>query len=167
MKVFTVAALLPILVAYPLRGQTVAVFDTVFYSDEHGERMATIYLPDSSASNGVGVALGHWWTGDRQRMRVWAESLAASGYTAMAFDYFDFNYVTTICKYPKPVTTFKLAVEFLRRGAERFRITTGKVAGLGQSEGAIHWGQSIVWDNDDVFFETDSGQLRTGPGVVS
>ena len=155
MKTILLVTLLSCAVALSLSAQTTTVFDTVFYSDEHGDRIATMYLPDSSLSNGVGVALGHWWTGERQTMRVWAESLAANGYLAMAFDYYDFRHKDSICKYPKPVTTFKLAVEFLRRNAQRFGMTTGKVVGLGQSEGAIHWGQAIVWDNDDEFFGTD------------
>jgi dienelactone hydrolase len=156
MKTSLLAFVLSCAVTLPLSAQTTTVFDTVFYSDEHGDRIATMYVPDASESNGVGVALGHWWTGERQTMRVWAESLAANGYVAMAFDYYDFRHKDSICMYPKPVTTFKLAVEFLRRGAQRFGLTTGKVAGLGQSEGAIHWGQAIVWDNDDEFFGTDS-----------
>ena len=153
MKTCAPILMLVLLVAFQLSAQTVAVFDTAFYSDAHGSRIATMYVP--AESNGVGVVLGHWWTGTRSTMRCWAESLAAHGYVAMAFDYYDFNYRTTICKYPKPVTTFKLAVEFLRRGGERFGVTTGKIVGLGQSEGSIHWGQSIVWDNDDAFFGTD------------
>ncbi len=153
MKTTALMVLLTTVAAFPLSAQTVAIFDTVFYSDTHGSRIATMYVPSNSI--GVGVVLGHWWTGERQTMRCWAESLAAHGYVAMAFDYFDFNYRTSICKYPKPVTTFKLAVEFLRRGAQQFGVTTGKIVGLGQSEGAIHWGQSIVWDNDDEFFGTD------------
>ena len=136
-----------------LSAQTVTVFDTVFHADSYGSRIATMYVP--SEPNGVGVVLGHWWTGQRQTMRCWAESLAAHGYTAMAFDYYDFDYRASICKYPKPVTTFKLAVEFLRRGGAAFGVTTGKIVGLGQSEGSIHWAQSIVWDNDDAFFGTD------------
>ncbi|MGB6031670.1 MAG: hypothetical protein WBH55_02460, partial [Bacteroidota bacterium] len=117
-------------------------FDTVFFSDVNGDRIATLYVPDASSSNGVGVALGHWWTATRHTPRCWAETLAANGYTAMAFDYYDFNYRHNVCKYPTPVTTFKLAVEFLRRGADRFGITTGKVVGFGQSEASWHWGQA-------------------------
>ena len=53
-------------------------------------------------------------------MRCWAESLATHGYVAMAIDYYDFDYAGTLSVYPKPVRSFKLAVEFLRRGRERF-----------------------------------------------
>jgi hypothetical protein len=45
----------------------------------------------------------------------------------------------------------------LRRNAARFGITTGKIVGLGKSEGATHWGETIIWDNDDAYFQTDPG----------
>lgn len=58
--------------------------------------------------------------------------------------------------YPKPQRAFKTAVEFLRRNADRFGITTGKIVGLGQSQGTHVWGQTIIWDNDDSYFGTDT-----------
>ena len=138
-----------------LFAQTVAVFDTIYTppGDGDGDLAATLYIPSESV--GVGVVLSHWKGGRRQMMRCWAESLATHGYVAMAIDYYDFDYPDTICVYPKPVRSFKLAIEFLRRGAEHFGIATGKIVGLGQSNGSIIWAQSIIWDNDDEYFNTD------------
>jgi len=133
----------------------VSVFDTVYTppGDVDGDLMATLCLP--AVSNGIGVVLAPMWTVDRDQALCWARACADNGYLAMAIDYHDFTAAGRECVYPKPVRSFKLAVEFLRRNAGRFGITTGKVVGLGQSEGAYHWGQSITWDNDDAFFETD------------
>jgi dienelactone hydrolase len=155
MKATLLILVLAAVVESPLFAQTVTVFDTVYTppGDADGDLVATLYIPSESV--GVGVVLSHWWTGDRHTMKCWAETLAAHGYVAMAIDYYDFSYRGNECVYPKPVRSFKLAVEFLRRGAEGFGISSGRVVGLGQSEGAIHWGQTIVWDNDDAYFGTD------------
>jgi predicted esterase len=60
--------------------------------------------------------------------------------------------------YPKPVRAFKVAVEFLRRNAVRFGLDTTQkqVFALGKSQGSVIWGETIIWDNDDVYFGTDS-----------
>ena len=88
-------------------------------------------------------------------MCVWCDTLAANGYTAMTIDYYDWSNAT-LSAYPKPVRAFKTAVQFLRRNATRFRITSGRIVGFGQSEGAVHWGETIIWDNDYNYFQTDS-----------
>jgi len=56
MKPLIIALLLALVVALPLSAQTVTVFDTVFFSDANGDRIATMYVPDASSSNGVGVS---------------------------------------------------------------------------------------------------------------
>jgi pimeloyl-ACP methyl ester carboxylesterase len=129
------------------------VLDTVFTPPdyEQGPLLATVTIPN--VPNGVGVVLTHGTNGTRQGLSVWCDTLAAHGYTAMTIDYFDFP--SYFGFYPYPVLTFKVAVQFLRRNADRFMITTGKIVGLGQSEGAMHWGECIIWDNDYAFFGTD------------
>jgi dienelactone hydrolase len=49
----------------------------------------------------------------------------------------------------------KLAIEFMRRGAAQFKISTGRIVGLGFSDGARYIGETLPWDNDDVSFQTD------------
>jgi dienelactone hydrolase len=134
--------------------QSVILIDTVYtppaYSE--GPLWATIYLP--AVRNGVGVILAHGYSRTRKSIDLWCDTLATRGYLAMAIDYYDAFHLT-YGGYPKAVRAFKTAVEFLRRNAVRFGITTDKVFGLGASEGAIHWAQSIIWDNDDAYFGTD------------
>jgi len=84
--------------------------------------------------------------------RVWADTLAKRGYVVMTIDYLDFN---EGARYPQPVPSFKIAVEYLRRNAAQYGITTGKIVGFGQQSGASTWAVSITWDNDDNFFHTD------------
>jgi dienelactone hydrolase len=49
----------------------------------------------------------------------------------------------------------KLAIEFMRRGAAQFEISTGRIVGLGFSDGARYIGETLPWDDDDVSFQTD------------
>ncbi len=132
--------------------QTVTVLDTTYETGPEGPLGATIYIPHSS--KGIGVVLAHGYTASRASVARWCDTLAANGYIAMTIDYHDFS-DTLYGKYPGPVTSFKLAVEFLRRNSARFGLFTQKVVGLGQSEGAFHWGEAIGWDNDDSYFGTD------------
>jgi len=137
-----------------LSGQSVTILDTIYTPNgyEDGPLTATVYIP--AISNGIGVVLAHGYTGTRQEFETWCDTLAARGYVAMTIDYYDWINVQYGI-YFKPVRAFKIAVEFLRRNAARFGISTGKIVGLGISEGAFHWGETIIWDNDDAYFDTD------------
>jgi dienelactone hydrolase len=93
-------------------------------------------------------------------MKIWCDTLAANGYLSMTIDYYSLDVnpgptIDTSAAYPWQATTFKLAVEFLRHNANRFNIFTDQIVGFGMSGGAVHWGQCIIWDNDDEFFQTD------------
>jgi dienelactone hydrolase len=138
----------------PLSAQTTRILDTTYTPPgyEDGPLNATVYIP--AIPNGAGVVLAHYLTGTRQTLDVWCDTLAAHGYVAMTIDYYDWS-STTYGIYPKPVRAYKTAVEFLRRNAARFGNTSGKIAGLGKSEGSFHWGETIIWDNDDAYFHTD------------
>lgn len=153
-RIALLSIMLAVLGSPAVRAQSVTIIDTVYtppaYDD--GPLMASIYVPP--VQNGAGMILTHWYGGTRQTMRPWCEAMAANGYVAMAIDYYGFSDAVRGV-YPKPVRAFKTAVEFLRRNAGRFGIRSGKIVGLGQSEGAIHWGQSMIWDNDDAYFRTD------------
>jgi dienelactone hydrolase len=135
--------------------QSVAVFDTVYtpsgYTD--GSGVATMFVP--AVSNGIGIVLVHGCTGIRTDSRSWCDTLASYGYVAMSIEYPD-PCVTPGAVYPQKTRAVKLAVEFLRRNAARFGITTGKIVGWGMSQGANTWGEAITWDNNDVYFQTDS-----------
>jgi dienelactone hydrolase len=134
--------------------QSFTTLDTMYtpsgYSD--GPLAATVYLP--AISKGVGVVLTHGYTANRQSLTLWCDTLAANGYVAMTIDYHDWS-DTVKGIYPTPVRAYKIAVEFLRRNANRFGITTGSIAALGQSEGSFHWAETLTWDNDDLYFGTD------------
>jgi acetyl esterase/lipase len=108
-----------------------------------------------AVGNGIGVVLVHGSGGARQNSRPWCDTLASYGYVAMSIEYRDPD-VNPGAVYPKKTRAAKLAVEFLRRNAARFGITTGKIAGWGMSNGAHTWGEAIIWDNDDAYFQTDS-----------
>jgi dienelactone hydrolase len=143
-----------ILMSVQLCGQSVTILDTVYTPDGYGDGplTGTVYIP--TVSNGIGVVLAHYYTGTRQTLNSWCDTLAAYGYVAMTIDYYDWSNASCGI-YPKPVRAFKIAVEFLRRNAARFGISTGKIVGFGKSEGAFHWGETIIWDNDDAYFDTD------------
>jgi len=146
-------------------GQGYTEMDTVYTPPNFplGNFLATICIP--SNPNGVGVVVAHGAYSEgpfqRQSMKIWCDTLAVNGYLAMTIDYYSLDtnpgpVIDTSATYHWQATTFKLAVEFLRRNANRFNIYTGKIVGFGMSGGAYHWGQSITWDNDDSFFQTDS-----------
>ncbi len=129
--------------------------DTIYTPSgyEDGSLSATVYIPPSP--NGIGVILAHGSDKTRQYMGVWCDTLAANGYTAMTIDYYTLLNPAH-CVYPKPERAFKTAVQFLRRNAARFKIATDKIVGFGSSEGSIHWGMCLPWDDDYTFFQTDS-----------
>jgi dienelactone hydrolase len=135
--------------------QRVAVLDTIYtppgYSE--GSLSATVFLP--AKPNGAGIVLCHGITATRVQMEIWCDSLAAHGFVAMTIDYYDIIDAAH-GRYPKPVRAFKTAVQFFRRRAARFGISPDKIGGIGLSQGSIVWGETIVWDNDHAFFQTDS-----------
>ncbi len=156
--VILLAAFIPMAATHSiLMAQTVIRLDTVYTPQGYvdGPLVASIFIPDSAYARGIGVVLGHYMTGDRLTAKVWCDTLAARGYLAMTIDYSDIGSVPNGV-YPKPVRAFKIAVEFLRRNAGRFGIKTNKIVGFGQSQGSLVWGQTIIWDNDDAYFRTDS-----------
>jgi dienelactone hydrolase len=148
--------LLEVVVLLPavILGQVTAL-DTVYtpvgYPDP--PLAATIFIPAPSTARGIGVVLTHYYTGSRMSHRIWCDTLAARGYVAMTIDYPDMDRSDGL--YPKPVRAFKTAVQFLKRNADRFGITTGQVVAWGQSQGSTEWGQTIIWDNDHDYFGTD------------
>jgi hypothetical protein len=154
MRLASIRLFLATVILCPLASSQ-TVLDTIYTPPgyEDGPLMGTVYMPD--VPNGVAVVLSHAMNDTRASMSVWSDTLAAHGYTAMTIDYYDWGY-RTLSAYPKPIRAFKTAVQFLRRNAARFNITTGRIVGLGQSEGSVTWGQSIIWDNDYKFFGTDS-----------
>ncbi|MCX6136233.1 MAG: T9SS type A sorting domain-containing protein, partial [Ignavibacteriales bacterium] len=118
--------------------------------------MSSIFIPLPSTARGVGIVLCHGLGNTRLNgLGIWCDTLAARGYLAMTIDFYD-PAVGLLTVYPKPVRAFKIAVEFLRRNAARFAIRNKKVVGFGISQGALLWGQSIIWDNDDAYFRTDA-----------
>lgn len=140
---------LTIAAAAPAGSQTITVFDTVFTPPNYssGSLLATMFVP--AVSNGIGVVLVHGSGGGRGSQRPWCDTLAAYGYVAMSIDYVEGS------TYPEEPRTAKIAVEFLRRNASRFGITTDQIVGWGMSRGAWIWGQAIPWDNADSTFLTD------------
>jgi dienelactone hydrolase len=138
-------------------GQGVTKLDTLYTPADFslGDLYATIFIPSPSNAKGVGIVVCRGMFQTRlSEFGVWCDSLAANGYLAMTIDYPDIN--ASDGAYPNPVRAFKTAVEFLRINADRFELTTGKIVGLGASQGALVWGQTIIWDNDDTYFGTDS-----------
>ena len=127
-----------------------------------GDFTATVCIPENP--NGVGIVLAHgaYSAGPFQRetMKIWCDTLAANGYTAMTIDYYNLDnsqdeQIDSLAAYPGQATTLKNAVEFLRSNSDRFHVFTGKIVAFGMSAGAIHWAQTITWENDDDFFETN------------
>jgi acetyl esterase/lipase len=146
--------LLTVFTIVRLNAQTYTTRDTIYTPPgyEDGPLTATLVIPKTP--NGVGVVLAHYLGATRQSLAVWCDTLAVHGYVAMTIDYYDFRSGPNGV-YPKPIRAFKIAIEFLRRNAASLGITSGRIVGFGQSEGATHWGETIIWDNDDAYFQTD------------
>jgi len=139
------------LIMFSTIAQTVSIFDTVYtpVGNPDGQWVGTMFVP--SSGNGIGVLVVHGSGVSRITNRVWCDTLVAHGYTVFTIEYpLPPSYV-----YPKPPRAVKLAVEFLRRNALSFGITTGEIFGLGFSRGSATLGEAIIWDNDDTFFQTD------------
>lgn len=137
----------------PAQAGTFTVLDTLYTPPgfPEGPFLGTVCIPDSP--NGRGVVLAHGMGSGREALRFWCDSLAAHGYVAMTIDYCDVDQVCGL--YPAPVRAFKAAVQFLRRNAARFGMTSGLVAGFGQSQGSSLWGQAITSDGDHAFLGID------------
>lgn len=135
-------------------GQT--TLDTVFTPPgyEEGPLGGTVYVPASP--NGVGVVLVPGTGVSRSFLAGDCAILAAQGYTAMTIDHTPPPPRDDLGLYPKQVRAVKTAVQFMRRNAARFNVTSGRIVGMGYSAGAIYWGESITWDNDYKYFQTDS-----------
>jgi acetyl esterase/lipase len=133
--------------------QGITTLDTIYtppgYPD--GPLAATVFIPDPGNARDAGVILARYTNATRLTAKVWCDTLAARGYLAMTIDYGNLD----TSGYPKPQRAFKTAVEFLRLHAGRFGVATERIFGLGQSQGALIWGQTMIWDNDDVFFGTN------------
>lgn len=132
------------------RAQTVSVFDTVYTpaGDVGGARVGTMFVPANS--NGIGVVVVHGGGVGRATNRPWCDTLAARGYVVLTIDYADGSTI-----YPQAARAVKLAIEFMRGGAAQFEISTGRIVGLGFSDGARYIGETLPWDYDDVSFQTD------------
>jgi acetyl esterase/lipase len=141
-----------------LSAQNFTKLDTVYTpSDcEVGELEATICIPENPNGAAIIIAHGIFINSPKMRhsMQIWGDTLAANGYVTMNLDYYPLA-TGPLSIYPNQVTTFKLAVEFLRRNKNRFQLFTDQIVGFGMSGGAFHWGQSIIWNNEDEFFKTD------------
>ena len=131
---------------FPTLAQTVSVFDTVYTTLGTQKWIGTMFIP--SKGNGIGVLVIHGDGVDRHTNRPWCDTLAAYGYTVFTIEY-------PIGNYPKSAAAVKLALEFLRGNSQDFGITTGKIDGLAFSYGSETLGQAIIWDNDDIFFQTN------------
>jgi acetyl esterase/lipase len=134
----------------------VTVLDTVYTPAGYPDSplSARIHIPDPVKSRGIGIVMTHGYTAPQTGNQFWRDSLVAHGYLVMAVVHPDMN-VAPDGLYPKLVRAAKTAVQFLRQNADLFRITTGKIVGWGQSQGAMVWGQTIIWDNDHQYFGTN------------
>ena len=133
-----------------------SILDTVFTPPDYPDSpmSAIIHIPDQAIAKGIGVVMMHGLGAPPTGNQFWRDTLVAYGYLVMAVVHPDLN-VSPNGLYPRLVRAAKTAVQFLRKNALRFGITTGKIIGWGQSQGAMIWGQSITWDNDTTLFGTD------------
>jgi acetyl esterase/lipase len=134
--------------------QTVKIFPVTYTppGDREGPLGGTLFLP--AVGNGIGVVVVHGGGGTQQSTSGWRDTLAAHGYVVMSIDYPSLGQYPDI--YPLEVRAVKLAVQFLRRNSGQFGISTNKIVGIGMSQGAIAWGESMIWDNESAYFQTDS-----------
>jgi hypothetical protein len=107
LKFIRISSFVVVLVTgHSMSAQTATILDTVYtplgYSD--GPLTGSIYMPVKS--NGAGVVLAHYYTGDRQSLGVWCDTLAAHGYVAMTIDYYDWG-SSSHGTYPGPVRALK------------------------------------------------------------
>jgi dienelactone hydrolase len=144
------------------QNSSVTILDTIYTPEGYPDTSlaATIFIPPLEKNKGIGIVLTHGATIPRLGAKYWCDTLAARGYVAMTIDYYDIK-VIPYGLYPKPVRSAKTAVEFLRKNADRFGIYKKNSIGnpvivaFGQSQGSLVWGESIIWDNDDAYFETN------------
>ena len=90
-----------------------------------------------------------------QDYTIYGDYFSSLGYVVISIDYYSFFHELGPPLFPDPVRAFKTAIEFIRKNAMTFGCYTGKIAGIGFSEGAMHWAETISWDNDDAYFNTD------------
>src|SRR5205814_4916522 len=111
---------------------------------------AILWLP--SVTNGAAIVLTHPSATEynSDEIRIQGDFFSSYGYVVVAIDYYGFFHPSGIpARYPDPVRAYKTGIEFLRKNAMQLGCYTGKIAGMGFSEGATHWPQTIIWDNDD------------------
>ena len=136
----------------------IRVVDTIYtpVGYPQGPLTAKLWLP--SISNGAAVIMVHFLGGNPDDLHLWGDVLSSYGYVALSIEYYAFeNSFGVPNLYPGPVLAIKTAAEFLRKNSLQFGCYSGKVAAIGNSAGAMHIGQTIIWDNDDAYFGTNAG----------
>jgi acetyl esterase/lipase len=153
---FVVAATILLLAIPTILIAQVTILDTVYTPAGYPDSplWARIYIPAPANAKGVGIVMTHGYTGPPKGEQFWVDSLVAHGYLVMAVEHPDMT-VAPNGLYPRLVRATKTAVQFLRMNAVQFGITTGKIVGWGNSQGAMIWGQTIIWDNDHAYFGTN------------
>ena len=138
-----------------IKSKNVRVVDTVYTPAGYagGPLNAILWLP--SVTNGAAIILAHHAGATPEDYSIYGNFFSSYGYVVISIDYYSFFHVLGPPLYPDPVRAFKTAIEFLRKNAMTFGCYTGKIAGFGFSEGAMHWAETISWDNDDAYFNTD------------
>ena len=138
-----------------IQQNNIRIVDTVYTPPGYsgGALTSRLWLP--SVTNGAAIILAHHAGGLPQDYSNYGDFFSSFGYVVISIDYYSFFHASGPPLYPDPVRAFKTGIEFLRKNAVTFGCYTGKVAGFGFSEGAMHWAETITWDNDDAYFNTD------------
>jgi acetyl esterase/lipase len=94
---------------------------------------------------------GGWKSGDKSQMRIFAQEIAAKGYSCFAIEY----RLSPEAQYPAAIFDVKNAIKYIKANAQKFNVDPYKVAVLGCSSGG-QMAALIGTTNNNLDFESAS-----------
>lgn len=94
---------------------------------------------------------GGWKSGNKSQMRIFAQEIAAKGYSCFAIEY----RLSPEAQYPSAIFDVKNAIKYIKANAKKFNVNAQKVAVLGCSSGG-QMAALIGTTNNNLEFESPS-----------
>ena len=114
-------------------GEFEVLRDIPFVERDSETLKADVYLPDAAGPLPGVIAIhgGSWLSGDKSRMIVYCEKLAAAGFTAVSINY----RLAPKDQFPAQIEDCKAAVRWMRKNAATYKLDPQRLGGLGYSAG--------------------------------
>jgi acetyl esterase/lipase len=129
-------------------------FDLVYNSIDSRELHLDAYYKKGKKPQPAVVLIhgGGWKSGNKSQMRIFAQEIAAKGYSCFAIEY----RLSPEAQYPAAIFDVKNAIKYIKANAKKYNVNPDKVAVLGCSSGG-QMAALIGTTNNNLEFESSSG----------